>query len=179
MGKGAPEISRDECTRMSRHESWYKMSCRFRLSTQPPRILRYNQVFCLYILQALRACADAELSSWIHHLKSITKIVGISNMTLMYPIQSLRPAQAALSHERFSGHQPSLIRRFADQPPHRQTKPDQNQHSPFDLKRLGATPTVRLVVYAALGVAATAETAFWCSWGWAKMKGSEKPAEEA
>ena len=38
----------------------------------------------------------------------------------------------------------------------------------FDLKSLGATPTVRVVVYTALGIAAVAETTFWCSWFWSK-----------
>lgn len=38
----------------------------------------------------------------------------------------------------------------------------------FNLKKLGATPTTRAVVYGALGIGAVAETVAWCSWLWLK-----------
>lgn len=38
----------------------------------------------------------------------------------------------------------------------------------FNLKKLGATPTVRVVIYGALGITAVAESTFWCSWLWSK-----------
>lgn len=67
-------------------------------------------------------------------------------------------------------------RSFATSPPRTEAKKKSGSASPFDLKKLGATPTVRVVIYSALGVAAIAETAFWGSWARAKMFGSEDAA---
>lgn len=71
-----------------------------------------------------------------------------------------------------------IRRRFADRTPHR---PDQsNESHPLNLKKLGATRTVRIVVYGALGVAAIAETAFWCSWLWSKAfkRAADEPEQQ-
>jgi len=63
----------------------------------------------------------------------------------------------------------SVIRRgFADQTSHRPDKSNVESSHVFDLKKLGATRKVRIVVYGALGIAAIAETTFWCSWLWSK-----------
>lgn len=59
-------------------------------------------------------------------------------------------------------------RGFADQTPHRPNMSNAERSDPINLKKLGATRTVRTVVYGALGVAALAETTFWCSWLWSK-----------
>lgn len=94
----------------------------------------------------------------------------------MYP---LRAESTTPFHSMLPSRQPTLLRSFADHSPRRATQPDPNQTSAFDLKKLGATPTVRLVVYGALGVAAITETAFWCSWGWAKFVKKNDAAETA
>ena len=68
-----------------------------------------------------------------------------------------------------SGISSSIMKRgFADQTPRRPNTSDTDRSDPFNLKKLGATRTVRIVVYGALGVAAIAETTFWCSWLWSK-----------
>lgn len=63
---------------------------------------------------------------------------------------------------------PVVTRGFADQTPHRPNMSGADRSDPINLKKLGATRTVRIVVYSALGVAAVAETTFWCSWLWSK-----------
>lgn len=73
---------------------------------------------------------------------------------------------------------PFLARSVSNQKPQGASKPDNPEPHPFDLKRLGATRTVQLVVYGALGIAAIAETTFWCSWLWAKMKTKESGKRE-
>lgn len=51
----------------------------------------------------------------------------------------------------------------------KQQQPDPNTEMPgFSFKDLGASPAVKAIVYAALGVIGTAETYFWCRWGWEK-----------
>ena len=37
------------------------------------------------------------------------------------------------------------------------------------MEGLGASRSVKIVVYTALAVIRTIETAVWCRWGWAKM----------
>jgi len=61
-----------------------------------------------------------------------------------------------------------FTRGLADQAPYRSSESSTHEHRVFNLKKLGATPTVRIVVYGALGFAATVETTFWCSWLWSK-----------
>jgi len=39
----------------------------------------------------------------------------------------------------------------------------------FSMEGLGASRSVKIVVYTALAVIRTIETAVWCRWGWAKM----------
>lgn len=68
--------------------SFGKMSYRFRLSTQPPRILRYNQVFCLYKLQTPWACADVDLTPNILQHRHHENIKNDS--CLSHPIASSR-----------------------------------------------------------------------------------------
>lgn len=86
--------------------------------------------------------------------------------TILHP----RCLTALLTSRRASRCIPTSIiaRGLADRTPHHQTKNTDGNHL-FNLKKLGATPTVRFVVYGALGVAAVAETTFWCSWLWAKV----------
>lgn len=73
-----------------------------------------------------------------------------------------------------------MTRGFADQTPHRPNMSDGDRSDPFNLKKLGATRTVRIVVYGALGVAAVAETTFWCSWLWSKAfkRAAEEPEQQ-
>lgn len=73
---------------------------------------------------------------------------------------------------------PFLSRSVSNQKPHGTSKPDAPEPHPFDLKRLGATRTVQVVVYGALGITAIAETTFWCSWLWGKMKTQESGKRE-
>ena len=72
------------------------------------------------------------------------------------------------------------MRGFADQTPHRPNASGADRSDPINLKRLGATRTVRLVVYGALGVAAVAETTFWCSWLWSKAfkRAADEPEQQ-
>lgn len=62
----------------------------------------------------------------------------------------------------------NFSRGLADQIFHRPNKSSAEGAHTFNLKKLGATPTVRVVIYGALGIAAIAETTFWCSWLWSK-----------
>ena len=75
---------------------------------------------------------------------------------------------------------PVVTRGFADQAPHRPNMPDADRSDPINLKKLGATRTVRIVIYGALGVAAVAETTFWCSWLWSKAfkRIADEPEEQ-
>lgn len=61
-----------------------------------------------------------------------------------------------------------VTRGFANQTPRCPNMSDADRSDPINLKKLGATRTVRIVVYSALGIAAVAETTFWCSWLWSK-----------
>ena len=66
------------------------------------------------------------------------------------------------------------IRSATNKAKHRQADPEPELPS-FSLKDLGASPTVKAVVYTALGIAGTAETYFWCRWGWEKFKPDVDP----
>ena len=39
----------------------------------------------------------------------------------------------------------------------------------FSMKDLGASQTVKMVVYTAIGIIGTMETIFYCNWAWAKL----------
>jgi hypothetical protein len=73
-----------------------------------------------------------------------------------------------------------MTRGFADQAPHRPNISDADGSDSFSLKKLGATRAVRMFVYGALGVAAIAETTFWCSWLWSKAfkRAADEEAEQ-
>ena len=99
----------------------------------------------------------------------------------MIAIHYSQPLAARLMSPRsFTGMPKSAkIRGYADQT-HRPNMSDADRSDPINLKKLGATRTVRIVVYGALGVAAVAETTFWCSWLWSKAfkRAADEPEQQ-
>ena len=73
-----------------------------------------------------------------------------------------------------------MTRGHADRTPHLPNKSDTEGGHPLNLKNHGATRAVRIVVYGALGVAAIAETIFWCSWLWSKAfkRAADEPEQQ-
>ena len=70
----------------------------------------------------------------------------------------------------------------SSRPEQSRTSQDANSSPPsFSLKDLGATTTSKIIIYAALSIAATAETVLWSIWLWEKFapKSETKPDAEA
>ena len=59
-------------------------------------------------------------------------------------------------------------------------RPHENPSTPgFSLQSLGATRTVKVVVYTAIGIIGTMETIFWTKAGWRYFYPEEKEQDKA
>lgn len=84
-----------------------------------------------------------------------------SNYHSRYLIPLLKACRAKSGKPLSSLQGRSAVRRL-----HHSNEADADQTHTFDLKKLGATPAVRIIIYGALGIGAVAETVFWCSCLW-------------
>ena len=93
-----------------------------------------------------------------------------------------QPTTHSISGNGASPWRSSNSRTASTQPP-RQHKEEKEQVEPtsFSFKDLGMSPTVKIVVYTALGIIGTAETITYGTWGYYKLfpkKSSEDSLEK-